>query len=99
MEQLGSAPSASLGEGTLVGLCYADVVEPVERHVAVSGGIQEEPVVCSFPELRVSLREVSSFAGGASSREASAGLGARDREKSGMRRGRVSNGDGDVAGH
>ena len=35
------APSASLGEGTLVGLCYADMVEPVERHCAVSGGIHD----------------------------------------------------------
>jgi len=33
-------PSASLGEGTLVCLCYAGMVEPVERHVAVLGGIQ-----------------------------------------------------------
>jgi hypothetical protein len=44
----GSAPSACLGEGTLVGLCYADMVEPVERHGVVSGGIQEKCVVCSF---------------------------------------------------
>jgi hypothetical protein len=50
----GFVPSASLGEGTLVGLCYADIVEPVERHVAVSGGIQEQTQECSFfVELRV----------------------------------------------
>jgi hypothetical protein len=60
----GSAPSASLGEGTLVGLRYADMVEPVERHVGVSGGIQEQAVVCSLAgeELRVSWREMSCFA-------------------------------------
>jgi hypothetical protein len=66
---LGSVPSASLGEGTLVGLCYADVVEPVERHVAVSGGIQDQTEVCSFAELRVSWLLLSSIAGGTFSRE------------------------------
>jgi hypothetical protein len=65
----GSIPSASLGEGTLVGLCYADVVEPVERHVAVSGGIQEQTDGCSFAELRVFGTLLSSFAGGTFSRE------------------------------
>jgi hypothetical protein len=40
----GSAPSACLGEGTLVCLRYADMVEPVERHGVLSGGIQQESV-------------------------------------------------------
>jgi hypothetical protein len=59
---MSNAPSASLGKGSLVGLCYADIVEPVERHAAVSGGIQEAPFVSSLEELRVSFAAVKSFA-------------------------------------
>lgn len=72
-EKLGSVPSASLGEGTLVGLCYADIVEPVERHVAVSGGIQEQTDVCSFVELRVSWILLWSIAGGPFPKEVDVG--------------------------
>jgi hypothetical protein len=72
-------PSASLGEGTLVCLCYAGIVEPVERHFAVLGGIQKAAPRCSFVvELRVSAAVCgSSCAGRTFSREKSRLLATR----------------------
>jgi hypothetical protein len=74
--KVGSAPSACLGEGTLVCLCHADMVEPVERHGVLSGGIQEE---CGGAAL-AAAREVSGVvgdAGGAFSREVDGRQGER----------------------
>jgi hypothetical protein len=89
----GSAPSACLGEGTLVCLRYADMVEPVERHGVLSGGIQEESVggsvcgcgcACGFWSLFVGS------AGGAFPGRSTGDRGGQDQEPglNGVKRGR-----------
>jgi hypothetical protein len=89
----GSAPSACLGEGPLVCLCYADMVEPVERHGVLPGGIQEGASGAASAAARVVAGVfVVGSAGGAFPGRSTGDRGEQDQESGagaqGVKRGR-----------
>jgi hypothetical protein len=63
-EEIGNVlPTASLGEGTLVRLCYLDIVQAVQRH---DGTLKAVRVVCKETVLSSRVRSTSVVPGGQS---------------------------------